>query len=96
MGSLCTRSCQELNQWKTFPPSLERAFYEGKIDASDKKEILRVLKEGFGKGMPPSMFEEGWKVYNEKEILTPDGEYRPDRIMLKESSAVVIDYKFGQ
>ncbi len=36
------------------------------------------------------------KVLNETTILTPDGShYRPDRVVLQEGEATVVDYKFG-
>ncbi|MGB9696335.1 MAG: UvrD-helicase domain-containing protein [Ignavibacteria bacterium] len=41
-------------------------------------------------------FSRDWKVLNESEIITPEIEtLRPDRIVFKDDTAVVIDYKTG-
>jgi len=77
------------------PLSVERTFNEGKIELSDKEEIINAFAEGFSKAIPPEMFEPGWKIFTERDILTPEGDYRPDRLMFKDSHAIIIDYKFG-
>ena len=42
-------------------------------------------------------FDDRWKVLNERDILrVGDSKHRPDRVMLKENNAVVIDYKTGE
>ncbi len=41
-------------------------------------------------------FSDSYDVYRECSIITEDGTiYRPDRILVKDGSAIVIDYKFG-
>jgi len=38
-----------------------------------------------------------WKVLNERDILRAgESKHRPDRVMLKENDAVVVDYKTGE
>ena len=42
-------------------------------------------------------FSDEWKAYRECSILRPDGQLlRPDRVIVKGSQAIVIDYKFGE
>ena len=42
-------------------------------------------------------FSNEYKVYRECEIIAADGSvHRPDRVVVKEGEAVVIDYKFGE
>lgn len=43
-------------------------------------------------------FAEGWRVYNETQILhgAGKGESRPDRVVCRNSEAIVVDYKFGE
>ena len=42
-------------------------------------------------------FSKEYKVYRECEIIAADGSvHRPDRVVVKEGEAVVIDYKFGE
>ncbi len=83
-----------------YPADLEKAvkqaFLEGKIDSSKQKEILKLLTAKLASPPMENLFSSEWKVYAEREILTGGGqEYRPDRVMVKENAAVVVDYKFG-
>lgn len=57
-----------------------------------KQSILNLIDNS-----PLKMyFSRDWRVLNESEIITPDGEIlRPDRIVVKNNMAVVIDYKTG-
>jgi hypothetical protein len=42
-------------------------------------------------------FDDQWKVLNERDILRyGETRHRPDRVMLKDGRAVVIDYKTGE
>ena len=54
------------------------------------------LKELITKSQHNDWFEGGYDTLTEQSIITPTGEvYRPDRVMIKEKHAIVIDYKFG-
>ena len=75
--------------------SVEIAHREGKIDPLRKGEILGAFNTGFKKAIPVEFFQPGWKIFTERDILTPAGEYRPDRVLFREDSAIIIDYKFG-
>lgn len=42
-------------------------------------------------------FSGRYEIYRECEIISPDGSVlRPDRVLIKDDEAVVIDYKFGE
>ena len=42
-------------------------------------------------------FTKDWEILTERDIITPEGNiYRPDRVILKGSKAIVIDYKTGK
>lgn len=41
-------------------------------------------------------FDDDWCIMNEAEMITPDGTLlRPDRVMIRDRQAIVIDYKTG-
>ena len=42
-----------------------------------------------------SWFDGSWKLINERPVITPQGNIRPDRVMLKGDNVVIIDYKTG-
>lgn len=77
--------------------SLKRMVSEGKIDSPTAKEyetiVLKMLSEEPMKGW----FSGNWKVLNERNILRgADNRHRPDRIMIKDSQVILIDYKTGE
>ena len=76
--------------------AVEKVYVEGKIGLEQKKAIRRDIDNIFADTRIRNWFSGGWRIYNEKEIILPDGPVRrPDRVMLKGSDAVIIDYKFG-
>ncbi len=69
----------------------------GEINENEAETIERDIKNILSNHLIASYFAEGVNVKNEMEILTEEGEIlRPDRIVLLENEAVVIDYKTGK
>ncbi len=76
--------------------AIEKVYIEGKIGLDQKKSIQQDIENIFTDIQIRSWFSGNWKVYNEKDIILSDGSVRrPDRVLIKDSSALVIDYKFG-
>ncbi len=73
----------------------QRAFLDGKITETEKEEIQQQLKESFTNPLIESWFSEKFSLLNERNLLTPEHIYRPDRIMYSGQSAIVVDYKTG-
>ena len=68
----------------------------GRINESDA-EFIRKEMEAFWK-LPETeaWFAPDTKVLNEATIITPSGnQYRPDRVVVHQNRATIIDYKFG-
>jgi ATP-dependent helicase/nuclease subunit A len=40
-------------------------------------------------------FSGTWKVYTETDLLTENDTFRPDRMLIRDDQAVVVDYKSG-
>ena len=74
----------------------ERVYLEGKIGIAEKDSIQRDIEQLFNDIQIRSWFSVDWKVFNEKDIILPDGSARrPDRVIIKDNNAIIIDYKFG-
>ncbi len=77
------------------PAAVKRAVSEGAASCTEE-ELLEMVTSKI-----ESVEEYGWfggeyTVMNECSILTPSGEEkRPDRVLIKDGQAIVIDYKFG-
>ncbi|WP_405384677.1 UvrD-helicase domain-containing protein [Maribacter sp. LLG6340-A2] len=58
-----------------------------------KKKVQQVL---FHEDLQ-QFYEEGWEVLNERDLLLQDGTVlRPDRVVIKNKNATIIDYKTGE
>lgn len=84
-----------------FPDEAENAYEklktEGLITAENEEkfigELLQILKDSKIK----SWFSGEYEIKTESELILPDGKvYKPDRVLLKNNKAVVIDYKTGK
>ncbi len=78
------RNKSDLNQLKdqVFNPKLDKA----------RKHLLKL----FSNNEMDLLFESGWSVLTEQEIKDKSGRfYRPDRIMIKDNKARIIDFKTG-
>ena len=70
----------------SFSPDLAEAAIKEK-----SPDVLRIVIRQYG------WFSGRYEIYRECEIISPDGSVlRPDRVLIKDDEAVVIDYKFGE
>ncbi len=69
----------------------------GSISAAEADRLRRSLDEVMEHPTVREWFDGTWEsVRNENDLLVPGGEdYRPDRVMIRGTRAVVVDYKFG-
>ncbi len=76
--------------------AVDKAILIGYILPSAKNEYVSLIKELIYQSEVLDWFNNQWKVYNERTLLVPgQHHYRPDRVLVKDKSAIVIDYKFG-
>jgi ATP-dependent exoDNAse (exonuclease V) beta subunit (contains helicase and exonuclease domains) len=69
---------------------------KGEIKDEDKHEIVSTISSFISDPNVSQWFGDDINILNEREILFGDGNFiRPDRIILKVDSAIIIDYKFG-
>jgi ATP-dependent exoDNAse (exonuclease V) beta subunit len=83
------------------PGDLDRAILEmqneGVITDENKKELKDKALSVLNNKKASEWFSKDWQVKTESEILLPDGNFlRPDRVIMKNDNACVIDYKTGK
>ena len=79
------------------PLAVDAAVKEGLISADRSSEIIEKLRNMVGHPLAKQWFETGAEVFTEPAILTGKGDIRrPDRVIIRDKSAFVIDYKFGE
>ncbi len=70
---------------------------EGVITDEVKKELKHKALSVLNNKKASEWFSKDWQVKTESEILLPDGNFlRPDRVIMKNDTACVIDYKTGK
>lgn len=77
--------------------ALHAQLNSGRINQEDEKIIREELKNFWNLPEVDRWFAPWVEILNETSMLLPSGEhFRPDRIILHEGKATVIDYKFGE
>ncbi|WP_144604808.1 UvrD-helicase domain-containing protein [Algoriphagus algorifonticola] len=76
---------------------LESLYFEGRLSSEEKEEVLSQLQALFENPLFASWFDPAQDSLNEQGILLPGGKQkRPDRILLHQREAVVVDFKTGE
>ena len=77
--------------------AVEAKYISGEIDAGEKTEITGLLTRILSEPEVAGWYSGKYHVINETEVLHPAfGFSRPDRIMIGDDRAIVVDYKFGE
>lgn len=80
---------------ESIPAAVKRACEEG-VASCGREELLEMVEAKVASVEEYGWFDKKYEVMNECSILTPSGEERrPDRVLVKDGEAIVIDYKFG-
>jgi ATP-dependent exoDNAse (exonuclease V) beta subunit len=95
-GKMMHRLMAELSRPEELTALVEDYISKGMIDPQEAVVIAAQIKELLQLPETKEWFALGAQTLNEKAIITPDGAtYRPDRIILNEKEALVIDFKTG-
>jgi ATP-dependent helicase/nuclease subunit A len=81
---------------KDIDSALGKVCRDGKITEFEKTDYMQMIKQKYANPVVKSWFAEDLQIRNESDLINGDGLLlRPDRVMLKEDRAVIVDYKFG-
>jgi ATP-dependent exoDNAse (exonuclease V) beta subunit len=76
--------------------SVEQLIARNRLEAGAQHDFSRYLNGLVEHPHLKEFFDTGWTVFNERELLLPSGKsLRPDRVVIKNGKAVVIDFKTG-
>ena len=96
-GKIMHEVFQRIKTASDIDDSLLSMLLEGKIRETERKDLSRQIKMLVNNPKVESWFSGEWEVRTEAAILLKDGSMpRPDRVLLKDKNAIVIDYKFGE
>ncbi len=86
----------KIHSRKDFTLALDKAQIKFGLSDQEMSDIKIKLREIWDKPQIAGWFDLSWEVKNESSILLTDGKLkRPDRVIVKDNKAVVIDYKTG-
>jgi ATP-dependent helicase/nuclease subunit A len=95
-GLLAHRVLEKLDHPKNLDKVLEQMLFMGEISQNEKEALARHLQKLNENKIIRSWFLPEWAIRTENAILQPGGERnRPDRVIIKDDEAIVIDYKTG-
>lgn len=77
--------------------NLQAFYFEGRLSESEKLEVENQLKDLFSNPVFGDWFEGEGILLAEQGILLPGGKQkRPDRIILRKSESIIVDFKTGE
>lgn len=84
-----------------YPGDAEKAFEqlktEGLVTAENEDDFINELLDILKNEKIKHWFSSDYEIKTETEVVLPGGKvYKPDRVLLKDKKAVVIDYKTGK
>ena len=95
-GRLMHEVFEGIDTIKDIPPAVKKLVLEGKIPESESTLLIKKFTSLISEAPVNEWFSPENKVMKEAEILMPSGSTRrPDRVILKDDRAVIIDFKFG-
>jgi ATP-dependent helicase/nuclease subunit A len=87
----------EIITLKDVPEAVRKKVIEGKIPEAEEESTRKKIQDLVRRPVVKEWFEEGNIVLNEASVLMPDSvTKRPDRIIVREGEATIIDFKFGE
>jgi ATP-dependent exoDNAse (exonuclease V) beta subunit len=96
-GNLVHRIMSHVNHANQLGLVLDDMLVNGMISNAQKEELLVLMTGILNDPAVSKFFGPHYEVRNEPEIITKDGSmYRPDRILLQQEKATIIDYKTGK
>lgn len=88
-----------IRTWQDAEPALKQLIRQGQVTAQQAVEMqqqLHLLQSLIQRENHSDWFSEQYHILFEQDIITPTSNiYRPDRVMIQDNHAIVIDYKFG-
>jgi hypothetical protein len=78
-------------------PAASQLTAEGLLAASERDGFESLCRKLVGHPMLSPYYTADWQVHNEKDIITKNGLLlRPDRLLIRQGEAALIDYKTGK
>jgi len=96
-GTIMHQIFEKIKTRKDIGDAVSQMVTSGSLNFGEGKAIFAKIDELLQQEPFANWFSDQWRVLNERDILrVGESKHRPDRVLLKDNSAVVIDYKTGE
>jgi ATP-dependent exoDNAse (exonuclease V) beta subunit len=95
-GVMVHTALSRIKSASTVGNAIHAMLEEGLINTEEKDHLFLTINKILDLPQLKEYFKEGLIIKNEAEVITMSGEmFRPDRVIINDKSAVIIDYKTG-
>jgi ATP-dependent exoDNAse (exonuclease V) beta subunit len=99
-GNIMHKLFEQITHFDDIEKAIDNHITQGLIQPDEKQKYKDKIETAIRESQTGDWFNNSYKTYKECSILTEEnGEVvckRPDRVLLSEKSAIVVDYKFGK
>ncbi|MFI3262391.1 MAG: UvrD-helicase domain-containing protein [Rikenellaceae bacterium] len=100
-GILMHKLFERIESYNDVVTELEAMRIDGILTKAECEEIASLVTRAFKNENILQFFDTDWSVKNEQNILRPNFDekvvsLRPDRVIISENKAKILDYKFGR
>ncbi len=96
-GTVIHQIFEKITTGKDLEPAVNQMVASGVLNVDEGRELSEKIDALIRVKPFSEWFDGRWKVFNERDILrVGEKRHRPDRVLLRDNFAVVIDYKTGE
>ncbi|MDR0681719.1 MAG: UvrD-helicase domain-containing protein [Dysgonamonadaceae bacterium] len=99
-GNIMHKLFEQITHFEDIEKAIDDLIMQGLIQPDEKQKYRNKIETAIRESQTENWFNNSYKTYKEYSILTEEnGEVlsrRPDRVLLSEKAAIVVDYKFGK
>ena len=98
-GILMHKAFEEANDREGIEQCIRRMEQDAVLSHADAEELRRMVEKALSDPTVGSWFDGSWSEIRTEDAILSKGKkhlHRPDRVMIRDTEAVVVDYKFGE
>lgn len=96
-GTLMHEAFKNIFTPKDVDKAVSVLLINGLITNDEQETLKQNIRQAINDERVKDWFSEKWNIITETEILLPSGKrVKPDRVLIRDDHAIVIDYKFGE
>ncbi len=98
-GILMHQAFEEATDRESIYRAIQQMEQDARLSREEAEELRRQIDQALEDATVKSWFDGSWEEVRTEEVILSSGAkmlHRPDRVMIRGTEAVVVDYKFGE